>query len=319
MDRSTATALWAVVAIGLLATQARADDEAAAKAAFDQGTELFEGERFPEAAEAFREAYRLKPTWKLLFNIAQSEAASKRYGLSLEAFERYLAEGGDEISAERRDEVLDEVKRLREMVGSLEIACPEGAAVSIDGIERGTCPLSGSLLVVAGVDHRVEAVQDGETLLSRTVKVSGGQSKSLDVEEEEPEEPVAGQPDPPEIQVSTGDDSLKTAGWVTTGIGAALLVAGGATGGMALSANSDLVDECSGDAQCTESARGDDVDRRDNLALATDIMIGVGAAAAIVGVVMVIVGKKRDGGEADVALGPAVSPDGAGATVEWRF
>ena len=49
-----------------------------ARKLFHIGTTRFQEARYVEAAEAFREAYELKPNWKLLYNLAQSEAASKR-------------------------------------------------------------------------------------------------------------------------------------------------------------------------------------------------------------------------------------------------
>ena len=59
------------------------------------------------------------------------------YGLALEAFERYLAKGGDEIQGERQKEVLEEVDRLRRMVGSMEVTAPRSCIVLIDDVERG--------------------------------------------------------------------------------------------------------------------------------------------------------------------------------------
>ena len=55
------------------------------------------GERFLEAVRAFRSANEINPSWKIEFNIGQCEAALKRYGLAMEAFEKYLALGGDEV------------------------------------------------------------------------------------------------------------------------------------------------------------------------------------------------------------------------------
>ncbi len=289
--------------------------------AFDEGTDLFKKNKFVEAAQSFREAYRLKPTWKLLFNIGQSEAAASRYGLSLETFERYLAEGGDEIVGSRRDEVLAEVKRLREMVGSIEVDAPDGAQVTIDDVPRGICPLMGSLMVAAGVVHNVEVTLEGATLLSRKIKVSGGKDMKLTATNEDtspqPEEPAQEETSPIEVDPTTDNGALRTAGWVTIGVGGALLIAGGVTGGMALSMNGEIDEDC-GDGSCLASQRKEDVDKRDSLALATDIMLGVGAAAAIAGIVMVVVGRD-DETEKSVSIGPLLAPDAVGARAAWRF
>ena len=109
------------------------DDEDEAMTFFKKGIDLFNSESYEEAAEAFRKAYELKPNWKLNYNIGQSEAAAKRLGLALQAFEAYLSQGGDDIPTERRDEVLKEVERLRKMVGAVEKGemAPAAAAMEL--------------------------------------------------------------------------------------------------------------------------------------------------------------------------------------------
>ena len=69
--------------------------EDAAIQAFERGKYHFERSEFDDAAQAFRLADSLRPNWKIRYNLAQSEAAAKRYGLALEAFEAYLAGGGE--------------------------------------------------------------------------------------------------------------------------------------------------------------------------------------------------------------------------------
>jgi tetratricopeptide (TPR) repeat protein len=98
MNRITVWLLAAAcgIAITTAGATARAQKDAdPAKAAFAGGSRLFDKGDFPAAAEAFREANRLNPSWKLYYNIGRAEAAAERYGLALEAFEQYLAEGGD--------------------------------------------------------------------------------------------------------------------------------------------------------------------------------------------------------------------------------
>jgi tetratricopeptide (TPR) repeat protein len=109
-------------------------DEAAK--AFDAGKQAFSESRYDDASASFRRAFQLKPSWKIYFNIGQAEAAAKRYGAALEIFERYLAEGGDDIDAERQAEVLKENTRLRGIVGYVKVSAPTGAEISIDGTVR---------------------------------------------------------------------------------------------------------------------------------------------------------------------------------------
>jgi hypothetical protein len=312
----------------LLAVPARGQgpDMDGARAAFAEGKRLFEEQRPAEAAGAFRRAWRLNPSWKLFYNIGQCEAAARRHGLALEAFERYLAEGGDEIDDARRDEVLAEVERLRKMVGTVVVTAPDGAAVFVDGVERGTAPLSGKLPVSAGVEHTAWIVVDGERGPERRFKVMGSDTMGIDLREEagpapapaaeaEDTAPPAGGAGPSR-EPSSG---LRVGGWVLAGVGAAMLITGGITGGMALNLDEDLYESCP-DEHCPATADyRDKIDRLDRLSVVTDVMLFAGGAIAATGAVLLILDATRDEEPSAVSLIPSAGPGFAGAALRGRF
>jgi hypothetical protein len=324
--REVAIALAACVVFAVAGAEAQGDAKAQAKEAFAEGKSLFDQGKHSAAAAAFREAYRLLPSWKVYYNIGQCEALAKRHGLALEAFEAYLAQGGDDVPEARREEVLDEVERLRKMVGSVDVTAPDGAVVMVDGLERGQTPLPGPLIVAAGVNHKLVVEVGGDVLVERTVRVSGGQTVEVKAGavagsggERGPDtgdEPL--QPESIEESEKEGDP-LATAGWVTLGVGGALLIGGAITGGVALSLNKDLESECS-DGICPKD-QWDKNDKMKAMGVTTDVLIGVGAAAAATGIVLLIVSatgdEDQDGGE--VALVPTVGPGFAGAGLQGRF
>ncbi len=302
-------------------------DEAAAKAAFGEGKAAFADERFTEAADGFREAYRLKPSWKLLYNIGQAEVAGKRYGPALEVFERYLAEGGDEVSRDRQQEINKEIERLRGMVGFLKVTAPKGAVVIVDGVERGTSPLHGDLEVAASVLHTVTARLNGEIVAEETVKVGGGRTASVELLPEAPEEispsspptvSASSTPSTPSI-TSTSPSPLKTWGWVSVGIGGALLVGGGITGGLALAKNGDLENACEADG--CYSSEYDSMDRRDGLATASTVLIISGGVFAATGIVLLIAGRDKETEVGAHHDAPVVSllPGPGGLVIQGRF
>jgi hypothetical protein len=321
-----------------IAANARADTiEDQAKDAFNEGATLFTQGDFEGSAEAFRRAYALKPSWRLLYNIGQSEAAAKRHGPALEAFEKYLSQGGDDIPEERRTEVIDELERLRPVVGTLEIDAPDGALVIVDGVVRGASPLPGLVRVSAGVDHTVQIRLGKEVLANRTVSVGGRENLVVSVatEGDEPE-PVAAPPEPtdqpaPEptgdapsatpAALADGPSALATAGWITFGLGAACAITGAIIGGAALSNNKELDQECNDADGCPAADYSDQLDKRDALATASTVLIGVGAAAVAAGVVMLIVDHKRSAEEpaAGVSLAPFAAPGLGGLAVKGRF
>lgn len=178
----------------LAAGTVSADAQEEARESFKEGVAHFEAGRFEAAVDAFRRAYKLSPSWRIQYNIGQCEAALKRYGPAIEAFESYLSQGGDEIDATRQDEVLQELERLRSKVGSVEIRGADGVTVLIDGVRRGETPLGVGVRVAAGVEHELTLARGDAVVLTRKFKVGGGQTMVVEVPEGDVEGPV---PPPP--------------------------------------------------------------------------------------------------------------------------
>ncbi len=292
--------------------------EAQARAAFHEGISAFEAGDTQRAVEKFRQANALHSSWKLLYNIGQCEALLNRHGLALEAFEAYLSLGGVNVPAERHTEVLAELDRLRPLVGFLMIRGPAGAEIWIDDVPRGQIPLHHHLRLAIAVDHRVVIEKNDEVLLSRTVRVGGGDRLELLVPEPvavpPPESPVTPLPVPvPPLRRNTS----KTWGWVGLGAGAALLAGGAVTGGLALSINGELDETCPGGV--CPPAEHEKIDKRDTLATLTNVLLGVGAAAALAGTLMLTVFASDEAPPQGIALVPVVRPTSCGATVRWRF
>jgi hypothetical protein len=329
--RVAALALGLVVCAVCGLSAAQDSDTERAQAAFQKGKQAYQNGDYGEAAAAFRQAYEIKPTWKVLYNIAQCEALAKRHGLAFEAFQKYLSQGGDDISTERRDEVLAEIDRLQRMVGSVEVVAPDGATVGIDGFDRGETPLPGRLKVAAGVKHQVRVELAGEVLVERSVLVSSGETIKVEVSDQSDmsdgsdEESDVSDGSDEESDVSDGSDlssdvsdtsPVSTWGWVTLGLGGALLVGGGVTGGMAMSLDDELSEPC-GDGGCPPS-KHEDLDKRDALAITTNVLLAVGGTAVVAGVLMLTV-FDGDEDEVDVGLAPAAGSGFAGVTVTGRF
>jgi tetratricopeptide (TPR) repeat protein len=277
--------VWASL-VGL-AGRAAADDESvgreadAARAAFDLGVEHYEARRYERAAVEFRRAHELNPSWRIQYNIGQCEAVLKRYGLAIEAFEVYLAAGGDEVQAERRDEVLAELDRLRKLIGDLDVHGPDGLEVRIDGRLRGKTPLGTPIRVTAGLPHALEIRRGDRLVKEREVTVGGGQKLVVELAEEEIEQ----SPDEVETEVdgsdSEGADAAVESGneglhpaffWTALGTTAALGVGTGVLAGMTRS----RIDEVKAD-------RDDDSKRKDaeSAQLGGRVLLGLTAAAAV--------------------------------------
>ena len=320
------------VAFMIMAGASYADEGAdlslKARDLYQQGIEHFQNGRYAEAAGAFREAHRLRPSWKIHYNIGQSEAAARRYGLAIEAFESYLAQGGDDVPPDRRDEVLKELQRMRLLVGMLDIKGPKGSVVIVDGVERARLPLGGKIRIVAGVGHAVIVnSKNGDELLERpSLRVGGGEVVVLDVEEKAPvaaAAPVIKEPEPePEPEEKPAEEPEEddefpyaTVGWIGIGIGGAVLAGGAIAGGLALSTASDLEGECT-DGVCPAD-RQSDVDKMNSLGTTSTIMLSVGAAVAATGLVFLLLDMGDE--EEDAAVSAGISGDSATIGIITRF
>ncbi len=310
--------LFLVVGIG-----ARAETgKTAAKEAFREGVKLFKTQRYVQASKAFRRANEIHPNWKLFYNIGQSEAAAKRYGLALEAFEQYLARAGDDITSDRQAEVIGEVKRLRELVGTIEVRGPSGSAVFVDDVLRGQTPMPGPISVPAGIEQRVRVEKDGAELLNRVILVGG--SKKLVVSVEEPQDlPVATSEAAAEVPAEKVEDKnrkIRIVGWSMLGVGGAILVSGAVTGGVTAARAGELKSNCP-DNKCPAEIDDNLQKSGKNLALATDILLPLGGAVAVTGAILLIIGykKKESPRNARALVTPLVSPEMIGLCVEGRF
>jgi F0F1-type ATP synthase membrane subunit c/vacuolar-type H+-ATPase subunit K len=307
-----------------------------AEAEFDRGIALYKEGSFKEAAAAFRHANELKPTWSLLFNIAQSEAAAKNYGVAYETFEEYLAKGGDELPIGRRNQVIGELNNLKNLIGSLEVSAPVGAEVIVDGVERGTTPLPGKLKISIAEVHSVEIMKGEIILASKKVKVSQGETAVLEVAAPKPAGAVSNETMPskqtevsanvaPPKQLSGPERKTKTPlmrilGWSGIGVGLAVATGGAVTGGITLSISNELDSVCS-DNICPLDKQADE-DKKDVLALTTDVLLGVGAVVTGVGIGLLVASfrsHKNDEGNKTVSVIPLIGDSTAALAVSGRF
>jgi len=294
---------------------------------FKDGTKAYSNGKYEEAATAFRAAYAIKPSWKLLFNIGQAEASCKRYGIALDAFERYLAEGGDEITAQRRKEVDSEIEKLQPLVGSVDIIAPSGVSVWVDGIDMGTTPFPGRLRLTSGVEHRMEFRKDGTVLDTQVVKLARQESRDVKMTETPSTTAAATAPATasPEPAVPVGDSmtpderklhkmkrqakALKIAGWVSLGVGVA-----GIAGGAVLMATADT----SGGTADTTDAATESATRWEGVGL-----LVIGCAAAVTGAVLLGVGAKKKKNAAQfeqtISATPIADVHGAGLLIRGTF
>ena len=284
---------------------------------FKKGLELFKDGDYQAALIEFRRANELAPNFNVLYNIGQVYFQLQDYPNALNALERYMSEGGNNIPSSRRADVQRDVDKLRARTANMEIvATVPDADVAIDDIVIGKSPMAKPILVSAG-RHKVTISKAGFTPTTKLIEIASGDSLKVPIDPVEqkvapivvvsdpnrpqeiinvlpqPEAPVAPPPLPPR--------SVPWAGIVVTG---GLAIGSVVTGVLALGAKSSLQDEVKSPTatrDTLDSAHG----KLTGLALATDILAG--SAVVALGVTL-YVGLSSPSKKDAPARAPGASP-----------
>lgn len=320
--------------LGLVANSARADDRQEAERHFRLGVALQKVEDFDAAAREFQVSLQLFPTKSALFNLANCLQGLHRYEKALAAFERLQREYGKELEEPMLAATKAQMDELANLIGWLRLEIdPPSASVRIDGEPVEATALRAPVRLSLG-QHEVSASLDGyksetlqihlapkETLTRRIalvpVKDTGPKAPPAELGRDAGAEPGV-QPLPPPREEEKGSSTLAL---LTSGLGAALLVGGTVTGLFALSLDADLKDVCN-DGHCPVE-RAADVDRLGTLTTASNVLIGVGAAAAAGGLMLFMLNASDAGGQGGevsaASLNLSLGADYAGAEVKTRF
>jgi tetratricopeptide (TPR) repeat protein len=173
-----ATALTMILLCG---TVAASDPKAEARERFDRGVTAFNDRRFADAANEFNAAYQISPVYGLLYNIGQVSAALGNSVEAVDAFEKYLAQGGAAIAESRRTEVQAELEIQRARIGTISLSVqPDGAEIRVDSKVVGKSPLKEPLRVTAG-KHAFVMLAEGYAAQARELDVAPRTQMELEV------------------------------------------------------------------------------------------------------------------------------------------
>jgi len=329
---TTRTAMAAVVALSLAAAarpvlaapeeptaSERAIEEARAR--FQKGVQLFREASFEGALAEFRRAYQLAPSYRILYNIGQVQFELHDHVEALKTFRQYLAEGGNEIAADRRAQVEADIQKLEGRVASVEISTNlDGAQVLIDDVPVGVAPLKNPILVNSG-PRRIAVSKAGYGTTARNITVAGGDRVKVSLDAADSASPRA-----LDLSVkrsgsskdSAASSSNRTALWIGVGTTAVLAVGTGAFALLAKDAKSDF-DHALEQFPTTRARIDDARSRMKTYAAVTD---GFGGATVVSGVVTIVIAVTSGGAKVSPQQGTEpirISPRIGGATVSGSF
>jgi hypothetical protein len=309
----------------LWATPSYGDAKEDAKAHFTRAVELAEKHAYGEALVEFQRAQELSPNLETLYNIGQAYLELGRAVDAVDTLTRYLADGREQISPERRSLVEAMIKEQSALIGEVVLSVePAGALVSVDGRELGKSPLSGSVRVGIG-EHRVAASLQGYRSVDRSIRVGGGERRELAlalaaVTPDAPVVPAANAPTKRDATLDTGTTepgphvlayAVGAAGLVVAGVGAAFGVA-------ALGNDRDVERLCPTHRDCSSSAIDAAADRDRNAWIA-NIGVGLGSVGIATSVILLLTHPKSDKQEGAPRANLYLSPMGKGLRVHGTF
>ncbi|UJR86621.1 hypothetical protein [Sandaracinus amylolyticus] len=254
--------------------------------------------RFAEARALFRGAHDLYPNARTLRGIGMSSFELRDYPGAVRALSASLEETRRALTDEQRTQVNDLLLRARAFVGRFVVPiAPAGSRLYLDGtgveVQGGWPEQEGELLVGVG-DHEVTIrAPEGRSAHARLV-VRGREDEPLDIDtsplapppREEPTPPRA-EPEsvplvPPPPAYEPREEASDPAPWILAGAGGAAIVTGAILLGVGLHDISVVENAPMGDDW---SALRDAYDRAPVLTGTGIALIGIGSAAAVVGIV----------------------------------
>jgi hypothetical protein len=313
-----------------------------AKAYFKNGVELIQEQppNYQDAYYQFRLAYEKSKSWKVLGNLGLTSFKLERDGEAIQYYTDYLKGGGNDIDPDERAALQRDLLVLNGNSAGLTLTSAASDIDLTDSRAGSTAPpqsyrLEGGKLALrlrAGT-HTLTATHAGKTIRWE-IALSPGRSETHDFDFSDPAvaalAPVASAPtaaaaatpvtQAPEPAPS-GGSGLRTAGFVTAGVGVAALAGGVVVGLMAKGKETDAKGMCVG-LICPTSAESQ-FDSAASLATVSNILIIGGGVLTLGGVGMIVFGgpKHEPASSAHVTLRmlPAVGRDGAALWATGSF
>jgi len=302
-----------------------------AKAYFKNGVELIQDQppNYQDAYYQFRLAYEKSKSWKVLGNLGLCSFKLERDGEAISYYTDYLKGGGNDIDPEERSALERDLLVLNGNSASVTLGSSILDVDVTDSRAGSAAPpqsyrIEGGKLALrlrAGT-HTLTASHAGKTLRWE-VALSPGRNEAHDFDFSEPaaasvppsaKAPAAATPSPsaPPEPASRGS-ALRTAGFVTAGVGVAALAGGIVVGVLAKGKESDAKAGCRGNVCLTSSEA--QFDSAHSLATVANVMLIGGGVLTATGVGLIVFGRPKSSDapkSAQVTLRvlPAVGRDG---------
>jgi hypothetical protein len=251
-----------------------------------EGLQEFDRGNWSEAYAAFKRAHAVFPNARTQRSLGVSAFEARRYVTALDHLRAALEDGRRPLTPEQRAEVESFIARADGYVARLSLTVtPLEATVAVDGGAAVPVSAETELLLDPGIHDLVFTAPGSESERIR-LEVVAGEQRPLHVTLRDPAV-TAGTPArgsasvEPTMRVEADRPPARLGPYLVLGAGGALLIGAAVTGLLAQSAADELEDNCdqNGCDPSLETTR----DRGEALETATNVLLGVGAAAVVAG------------------------------------
>jgi tetratricopeptide (TPR) repeat protein len=253
------------------------------KHAVDAALEEYRLQHFDEARSLFERAHAIDPNARTLRGLGMVEFERRHYVRAAELLEAALKSDRKPLTAEQRKTVEELLSRTRQFISryAVEVEPKLDAPLSVELDGKPVALGADSRLSLEAGEHTLRISAPDAVPQELHIDVKGGEEQTLRIELQVK---TASAPAPKAVPVQGPPAARKrdVLGIALTGSGAAVGVAGGALGAIALLK--------AGDAKSRNDANAD---KAHAFAIGADVMLGVGIATAVTGVVLLLVHRSR--------------------------
>lgn len=298
--------------------------EAQAEALFHEGVRLMNEGQFEKACPKFEESQKTDPSSGTLLNLASCYEQTNRPASAWATYKAAAALAEQLGQSDRVATAKERIAALEPSLPKLRITAAQtpGLMIKRNGLDIGASSLGEPMFVDPG-EHTLEASAPGFKNWSKTIAVpqgAGETSIAVPALEQSNENSFTSSQNAAETP-STG---LRTASYVTGGLGIAGLAVGAIFGGLALRDRNEADPMCP-DKKCSK-AGFQIIEGAKTKALASSLGFGIGGAALGAGIVLFVLSRPSsdepnpapNSGQARILL-PTVDKNGGGFVFLGRF
>jgi hypothetical protein len=308
-------------AIALAQTEPSEAQKEEARQLYHQGNEQYAAKDFRAALIAFEKAHAIvnAPTTGLGVGKCQEKVGLLLEAVAtLQAVASYPRRPGEPDSfTEAREEAAELGPGIEKRIPSVSVqvsGVKPGVAITIL-VDAAAVADDGQVHRVNPGSHQVSVAAAGYTDGKATISVSESENKVVSVSLAPLPSGDGGNGDEG-TDPSADNLAVQATMWAGFGLGVAGIAIGSITGGMSLSATSDVDGMCRPDGTCPETAR-EEHERALDLANVSNVGFAIGAAGVIVGIIALIVIITDDSPPATANAGLELSLDGSGLNLKF--